>query len=72
MLLGLNAIICAVLAVTTFGSAQAQQQPQFPTTKVEGTENVYIFRYGNAQAMFVVTKEGVIATDPKAMGGPRR
>ena len=36
----------------------------FATTKVDGTENVYVFRYGGAQAMFVVTKEGVIATDP--------
>ena len=71
MSLVLNVIICAVLAVTTFRSAQAQQQSQFATTKVEGTENVYVFRYGNAQAMFVVTKEGVIATDPIGYGRPQ-
>ena len=38
--------------------------------KVEGTENVYIFRNGNHQAMFIVTPEGVIATDPVAYGRP--
>ncbi|HJQ59048.1 MAG TPA: MBL fold metallo-hydrolase [Vineibacter sp.] len=38
--------------------------PTFATTKVEGTDNVYIFRYMNAQSMFVVTSAGVIATDP--------
>jgi glyoxylase-like metal-dependent hydrolase (beta-lactamase superfamily II) len=36
----------------------------FETRKVDGTENVYIFRYANAQSMFVVTSAGVIATDP--------
>ena len=38
--------------------------PPFETKKVEGTDNVYIFRAGNAQSMFIVTKDGVIATDP--------
>ena len=38
--------------------------PPFETKKVEGTDNVYIFRAGGAQAMFVVTSAGVIATDP--------
>jgi glyoxylase-like metal-dependent hydrolase (beta-lactamase superfamily II) len=52
------------------GPAQAQQPP-FATTKVEGTDNVYIFRYGNAQAMFVVTSAGVIATDPIGYGRPQ-
>jgi len=43
----------------------------FQTTKVEGTENVYVFRYGNHQSMFVVTRDGVIATDPIAYGRPQ-
>lgn len=42
----------------------AQNAPQTTTTKVEGTDNVYIFRYGGHQSMFVVTSQGVIATDP--------
>ena len=46
-------------------------RPAFETTKVEGTENVYIYRYQNAQAMFVVTPEGVIATDPIGYGRPQ-
>jgi glyoxylase-like metal-dependent hydrolase (beta-lactamase superfamily II) len=44
--------------------AQAPSPPPYSTTKVEGTDGVYIFRYGGAQAMFIVTPDGVIATDP--------
>jgi hypothetical protein len=32
--------------------------PLFAATKVEGTENVYVFRYQNHQAMFVVSPAG--------------
>lgn len=46
------------------------QKPAYETTKVEGTDNVYIFRYGNVQAMFVVTPAGVIATDPISYARP--
>jgi glyoxylase-like metal-dependent hydrolase (beta-lactamase superfamily II) len=64
----------AALFTATLGlPAQAQQQPQRPqieTKKVDGTENVYIFRNGNHQSMFIVTKDGVIATDPVAYGRP--
>jgi glyoxylase-like metal-dependent hydrolase (beta-lactamase superfamily II) len=49
-------------------SDQAQKPPPFATIKVEGTDNVYVFRYGNRQAMFVVTRDGVIATDPIGYG----
>src|SRR5204863_1418567 len=41
------------------------------TTKVEGTDNVYIFRYQGHQSMFVVTKDGVIATDPIGLFRPQ-
>jgi glyoxylase-like metal-dependent hydrolase (beta-lactamase superfamily II) len=51
-------------------SAAQPSRPQIETRKVEGTENVYIFRNGNHQAMFIVTPEGVIATDPIAYGRP--
>jgi glyoxylase-like metal-dependent hydrolase (beta-lactamase superfamily II) len=55
----------AVVCVTTVLTATAQaQQPPTATTKVDGTDNVYIFRYMGHQSMFVVTPEGVIATDP--------
>src|SRR5438874_8711242 len=63
--------IAAAVAATMLGMpAQAQQRPQIETTKVDGTDNVYIFRNGNHQSMFVVTKDGVIATDPIAYGRP--
>ena len=63
----------ALTAACLFVTAQAQQPtpPPFATTKVDGTDNVYIFRYGNAQSMFVVTSDGVIATDPIGYGRPQ-
>ena len=67
------AIAGAVLAALCLGvvaSAQQPAAPQFATTKVDGTDNVYVFRYGNAQSMFVVTSAGVIATDPIGYGRP--
>jgi glyoxylase-like metal-dependent hydrolase (beta-lactamase superfamily II) len=61
----------AVLLAAALGlPAQAQQRPQIETKKVDGTENVYIFGNGNHQSMFIVTKDGVIATDPVAYGRP--
>ena len=68
------AIAAAVLVATCLGViAHAQQPapPPFATTKVDGTDNVYIFRYGNHQSMFVVTSAGVIATDPIGYGRPQ-
>ena len=61
-----SGIAAALLAafVATPASAQTAQRPVFATTKVDGTDNVYIFRYENHQSMFIVTKAGVIATDP--------
>jgi glyoxylase-like metal-dependent hydrolase (beta-lactamase superfamily II) len=53
-------------------SPAAQPTPApFATTKVEGTDNVYVFRYGGHQSMFVVTPAGVIATDPISYGRPQ-
>jgi len=51
-------------------AARAQTPPLFATTKVDGCENVYIFRYVRHQSMFVVTPEGVIATDPIGLRRP--
>jgi len=74
----------ALVALVLVGLAQAQTTqaqpaapaaqpapPTFETKKVEGTDNVYIFRYQNSQAMFVVTRDGVIATDPIGYGRPQ-
>src|SRR5215470_2777402 len=60
----------ALLALGGAAQAQAPARPQIATAKVSGTDNVYIFRNGNHQAMFIVTKDGVIATDPVAYGRP--
>src|SRR6476469_9460888 len=49
----------------------AAAPPAFATTKVDGTDNVYVFRYQNHQSMFVVTLAGVIATDPISYGRPQ-
>ncbi len=68
-----TAFTAAIAAVATIAAGPSLAQtpaPPFATTKVEGTDNVYIFRNGNHQAMFVVTKAGVIATDPVAYGRP--
>src|SRR5215212_2355098 len=60
------ALIASAFAVP----AQAQQPapPPFATTKV--TDNVYIFRFGGHQSMFIVTPQGVIATDPIGLRRP--
>ncbi|MEW6449262.1 MAG: MBL fold metallo-hydrolase [Pseudomonadota bacterium] len=64
-------IAAATLAVAFSGPANSQAaRPQIETKKVDGTDNVYIFRNGGHQAMFVVTPAGVIATDPIAYGRP--
>jgi glyoxylase-like metal-dependent hydrolase (beta-lactamase superfamily II) len=68
------AIAGGALAAVCLGVAAHAQQvspPPFATTKVAGTDNVYVFRYGNHQSMFVVTSAGVIATDPIGYGRPQ-
>jgi glyoxylase-like metal-dependent hydrolase (beta-lactamase superfamily II) len=60
----------AAIALGVIAHAQ-QAAPPFATTKVDGTQNVYVFRNGNHQAMFVVTPAGVIATDPIGYGRPQ-
>jgi glyoxylase-like metal-dependent hydrolase (beta-lactamase superfamily II) len=71
------ALTCALAAQTALAqtppspAAPAAAAPMFSTTKVEGTDNVYIFRYQGHQSMFVVTKDGVIATDPIGLYRPQ-
>jgi glyoxylase-like metal-dependent hydrolase (beta-lactamase superfamily II) len=60
----------ALIAVT--GTALAQGQPPFATRKVDGTDNVYIFRYGGHQSIFIVTKDGVIVGDPISYQRPAK
>src|SRR5205085_8227361 len=67
---GLALLAAIALPALAVPAAAQQQRPQIETKKVDGTDNVYIFRNGNHQSMFVVTKDGVIATDPIAYGRP--
>jgi glyoxylase-like metal-dependent hydrolase (beta-lactamase superfamily II) len=64
--------VLAYLLATAAAPAwsQAVPRPMIETRKVEGTDGVYIFRNGNHQSIFVVTSDGVIATDPVAYGRP--
>jgi glyoxylase-like metal-dependent hydrolase (beta-lactamase superfamily II) len=68
-LLSAAALACTLAALPAW--SQAPQRPPIETRKVEGTENVYIFRNGGHQSMFIVTKDGVIATDPVGYGRPQ-
>ena len=65
------AVVAAALLASATAFAQQPSAPPFATTQVEGTKNVYVFRYQNHQAMFVVTPAGVIATDPISYGRPQ-
>jgi glyoxylase-like metal-dependent hydrolase (beta-lactamase superfamily II) len=65
----MHRVLAACLAFAIGATAAAQTPPPAPaapppyaTTKL--TDNVYYFRHGGYQAMFVVTPQGVIATDP--------
>jgi len=53
---------CVAALLGCVAPAVAQQPPPFATTKV--ADNVYIFRYGGHQSMFVTGKNAVLATDP--------
>jgi glyoxylase-like metal-dependent hydrolase (beta-lactamase superfamily II) len=67
------AVIAAAISTTAQGQTAAPAPaapPPYATTKVDGTDNVYIFRYGGHQSMFIVTDKGVIATDPISLRRP--
>src|SRR5207247_10473859 len=66
----LAVLACGLAAAASAAWSQAPARPQIATTKVDGTEGVYIFRNGNHQAIFVARRDGVIATDPVAYGPP--
>jgi glyoxylase-like metal-dependent hydrolase (beta-lactamase superfamily II) len=54
--------MAAAGAVGGFGRKAQAQAPPFETKKI--TDTTYVFRYQFHQSMFVVTPDGVIATDP--------
>ncbi len=54
--------VLATVLVLAIGVPVFAQTPPFETRKI--TDSVYIFRFGGHQSVFVVTPDGVIATDP--------
>jgi glyoxylase-like metal-dependent hydrolase (beta-lactamase superfamily II) len=66
----LNVVVTLAISIIGAGAAIAQNTPPVSTTKVDGTDNVYVFRYGGYQSMFIVTPQGVIATDPASYRRP--
>src|SRR5687767_16005452 len=63
-----RSVLVVLAAIVTVVAPAAAQAPPFATTKV--TDNVYLFRYGGHQSIFVVTPDGVIATDPIGYNRP--
>lgn len=59
--IGFAAVLAATIVVAA-GTQSHAAMPTFETKKI--TDNVYVFRFGGHQSMFVVTPDGVIATDP--------
>ena len=75
-------LLASALMLASWAHAQAPAEPAaapapppkpptFETKKVDGTDNVYVFRYQNSQSMFIVTPAGVTATDPIGYGRPQ-
>ena len=62
------ALIAVCIALPAL--AQAPARPAIQTTRIEGADGVYLFRNVNHQSIFIVTSDGVIATDPIAYGKP--
>lgn len=77
MRMRLTLLLAAAPALALSGPASSQPAPApaapaaplFETRKVEGADNVYIFRYGGAQSISIVTPAGVVATDPRPPRG---
>jgi glyoxylase-like metal-dependent hydrolase (beta-lactamase superfamily II) len=65
---GLLGALFTMLAGMQPALAQTPQGAAFETRKI--TDHVYLFRYGGHQSIFVVTRDGVIATDPIAFLRP--
>src|SRR5258707_11566711 len=56
----LNAIGIVAILMVGAGAARAQNAPPVSTKKVDGTDNVYVFRYGGQPIMVVLSAPGGI------------
>src|SRR3954451_11295434 len=66
------AILAGLAAMIGTAAAQNAPAPATSTKKVDGTDNIYLFRYGGHQSIFIVTPQGVIATDPISLLRPAK
>ena len=55
LILAIASLIAGMLPALVPTNAHAQQPPLFTTSKVDGTDGVYTFRYQNSLSMFIVT-----------------
>lgn len=63
----------AVVLVATIASTARAQAPQTPQVRVDKlTDNVYLYTYNTHRSLFVVTDEGVLATDPQSPEAAKR
>lgn len=62
------AALALAASASTALAQGVQPAPMFETRKV--ADNVYAFRYGGYQSLFIVGKNGVIITDPSARNKP--
>ena len=65
---GLALSACAEVPTAAAPVTQAPAAPSFETRKI--SDNVYLFRYRFHQSIFIVTRDGVIATNPIAQRNP--
>src|SRR5690349_21139938 len=56
--------LASILSIGACAQDGALKTESYETMPVDGVPDVYIFRHGNQQAIFIVTNEGVLATDP--------
>ncbi len=66
-------LLLAAVMLALPGAASAEQTPTTPQPLAELTrlaDDVYLFRYETYQALFIVTDDGVIATDPISLRNP--
>ena len=57
-------LLVAAVVLLNVSTLRAQGQSRAPYETRKITDNVYIFRYGGSQSMFLVTPDGVMVTDP--------
>lgn len=72
-LLAILVLLLPLVVSVPMGTAAQEATPSAPPSEVQQiAENVYAFVSGGYVSLFIVTDEGVIATDPGSQGDPSR